>query len=165
MRIVNLKRRGKRSKYWRCRITGDSFFYTLNNIEDLVDRDKNYAGQFKFLRELFGIHGSGAERKAIAMGNAITRDVFKLILTDMIMDNDYFVFPAEKFGYMKISDMTNEDREDYVYNFETQGRYFGARLMLDRSVQRLNKKHYRIKLSEANIKRIYNQVTQHGKSY
>ena len=120
-------------------------FITENNLDDLVDEQRFPWKPWTTLKEFLGIaHDRAAKQKA----KDIFCDMMQMVATDMIDDRAVFVFPKRNFGFMRIGDVSVDDREKkYFRRVENDFKVPGGMVYLDRLVTRVNGgKMYRFKM-------------------
>ncbi len=132
-----------KTKYY----TDGGFFYKSNRIDDLFDHNRFYSLS---LDEIKKLTGKTTEREAKKVCKDLFTEMMEMISVDIIENNDCFVFPLVKMGYIGISETTDIDREDYVFNIDTGGKTYGSRIVLDKRNLKRNKKHYRFRLTREN---------------
>jgi hypothetical protein len=85
-------------------------------------------------------------------GKKLATDIFvsflKKLAYQLIEENDIYIFPANGFGYIKISNTADPNRPDYVYNIESEGKIWTPRLKLDPELNKRNKKHYYLRFNQ-----------------
>lgn len=155
----------KKNRHYRHRdFPGVDYFYKINYLDDLLDRKRNYSHEFTSLREIFDME-SGREREAIKKAKPIVNDLMLMIAHDLIENNDFFVFPAEKFGYMKIRLTRKEDGIDYPFWFETNGDYYTMRIIIDPRITDRTGKEHLVQISQKLRKRLDEKILIEGFRY
>jgi hypothetical protein len=142
--------------------SGDiSYAYKINTISDVLDLKRFKKRSFNNFKELLK-KNTEVEAKKLA------RDVFvsflKKLSQDLIVENDIFVFPAPGFGYIKISNTADANREDYVYDIESNGKIWTPRMKLDPNIVKRNKKHYKLRFNEKLRNQMF-ELIQNGHKY
>ena len=130
-------------KQWES--TGISYAFKLNLLDDVLDLDRFDKRSFKDFKELLRLD---KERQAKRLAKKIYTDFLKLVAQDLIVNNDMFVMPMKGFGYIKVSNTANPNREDYVYDIESDGKIWCPRLRVDQEIQKKNKRHYKVRFNQ-----------------
>ena len=138
-----------------------SYAYKVNSLSDVLDLKSFSKRSFNSFKSLLGMK-TEAEAKKVAT------DVFNSFLDklskDLIEENNIFIFPSPGFGYLKISNTANDNRPDYVYDIESDGKIFTPRLKINKEITQRNKKHYRLRFNTKLRTRMY-QLIKSGHKY
>lgn len=141
--------------------TTEMFFYKRYKTIDLFNKKEFPTKKRLVWMEII----PGCKREVEAMRKA--RDVFNVfleMLVEDLLEGHYFVFPLRKFGFLKITDKTDYERDDYIYDIETRGRFFKPALFLDRRVVTSHRRRYIFRFNSILRKKLYELVTN-GKLY
>ena len=120
-----------------------SFYHVRNNMEDILNVNR-FKAPFKDFKE---ITKEKTERKGKQIAKDMFTDMMGMIADDLI-NNDYFVFPKRKFGYITITDTADPERDDYIYNISTGGSIYTPIIKLERSSLKTAKKNYKLRFNQ-----------------
>jgi len=134
---------------------GFKFAYRVNYLDDVLDISRFTKRKFTDFKDLFKMD---RERKAKKLGKDIVTDFLKLLSEDLIDNNDIFVFPEKNFGYIKVTDTSNSNRKDYIYNVSSEGKIFTPRIKLDDRIVKRNKKHYKVRFNQTLRNKMYEKI-------
>ena len=79
---------------------------------------------------------------------------------DLIYNNDTFVLPEKGFGFICVTDKTNMNNENYSYNFETEGKVYGPKIIINKEQTKKTKKLYRMRFTQIGRRKIKQQVAK-----
>ena len=137
------------------RLPGSSIFVRQNNVEDLLGPKGN---------PLFKKLGPKKDREARQAAKELFCTMMEMVAEDMVEENAVFVFPRQKFGFMRIGDIAR-DGDKTVLDVRHDFLYFGGRITLDPIIQRCNgNRIYRYKLIRPRDNRL-RELIETGHSY
>jgi len=146
-------------KYWKNEDGG--FFYKINYLDDILDISRFKKRRFKDFKELLKLR---TEREAKKKAKDVFTDFLECMSEDLIEQNDAFVLPIIKMGYLKISDTADPKRIDFRYDQTAGGKIYTPRLKLDKRITLKNKKHYRVRFNQKIRMKMF-QLIQNGHKY
>ena len=132
-------------KYKRWEKFGFGYSFRINYIDDVLDLDRFKKRSFKDFKELLG---KPTEREAKQIAKNVLTSFLKLVVTDLIENNEIFIFPLKDFGYVKISNTANPRRKDYFYDILSEGKIWTPKLFLNKDLIKKNKKHYKFRFTQ-----------------
>lgn len=144
-------------KYKRWESFGFGYTFKINYIDDVLNVERQKKRSFTDFKELLGLH---REREAKQKAKDVFTDFLKLLADDLIDNNEIFVFPKRGFGYIKIANTANPRRKDYFYDIESEGKIFTPKLLLDKSVLRITRKHYKLRFNQNLRIKMYLKISQ-----
>ena len=120
-------------KYVQWHTNGESFIVKINGINDVFDLHRfKYDNDFNSFKELVG---GTRERESAQVAKNVFNDFLKLLAQDLIVNNEIFLMPFAQFGYIKMSNMADSRREDYVYDIQSEGKIWCPHIKLDKHVR------------------------------
>jgi hypothetical protein len=122
-----------------------SGFVKINNLDDVIDRKRFVFRNFVQLKD---VTRQARERDAELKTKEMISDLFVMIANDMIDDRAVFVFPLQRFGFMRIGDIGNDPGgERYFKRIEDDFLIPGGKIHVDQMIRKLNgNKDYRFKM-------------------
>jgi len=138
-----------------------SYAFKVNSISDLLDLDRFEKRSFGSFKELLKMD---RETEAKKLAKDIFVSFLKKLSQDLIVENDIYIFPSPKFGYIKISNTADRKREDYVYDIDSDGKIFTPKLRIDPALVKRSKKHYKLRFNGTLRMQMYNLI-QNGHKY
>lgn len=148
-------------KYKRWEAFGFGYSFKINYIDDVFDLERFKKRSFKNFKELLG---KPTEREAKQIAKNVFTSFLKLMVDDLIENNEIFVFPIRTFGYTKISNTANTRRKDYVYDILSDGKIWTPKLFLDERILKNNKKHFKLRFNQ-NIRNRMRELIESGHKY
>lgn len=140
---------------------GISYAYKINSTSDVLDLKR-------FPKRSFTNYKTLLNKKTEVEAKKLATDIFVLFLKklayQLIEENDIYIFPAEGFGYMKIANTANPNREDYVYDIESDGKIWTPKLKLDSELNKRNKKRYKFRFNQPLRQRMF-ELIKKGHKY
>lgn len=122
-----------------------SYAYKINSISDVLDLKRFPKRSFDNYKTLLN---KRTEAEAKLLATAIFVSFLKKLAYQLIEENDIYIFPANGFGYIKISNTADTNRPDYVYDIESEGKIWTPRLKLDPELNKRNKKNYKFRFNQ-----------------
>lgn len=138
-----------------------SYAYKINSISDVLDLSRFPKRSFDNYKSLFNMK---TEVEAKKLATDIFVAFLKKLAYQIIEENDIYIFPANGFGYIKISNTADPKRPDYVYHIESDGKIWTPRLKLDPELNKRNKKRYKFRFNEPLRKRMA-ELIRNGHKY
>jgi len=138
----------------RCRkfiskeVTDIDFVYSINGINDVFNTKRFPFSEFKELT------GEVDERAAQQKAKNIFKDFLKLVADDIILENNIFILPVRGMGYIMIKRCENLDRDDYVYQFHSDGKIFTSRFKINDEYRERTKKIFKFRFNQVNRNRM-----------
>ena len=140
---------------------GISYAYKINSISDVLDTNRFKKRSFNSYKELLNMRRETEAKK-------VATDVFvsflKKLSEDLMVENNIYVFPSPGFGYIKISNTADVDRDDYVYDIESEGKIWTPRVKINSEITKRSKKHYKLRFN-LNLRRKMFKLIQEGHKY
>lgn len=144
-------------RYEQFNSDGISYACLINSISDVLDLKRFQKRSFDNYRTLL-------KKSTEAEASKLATDIFVLFLKklsySLIEENDIYVFPFKDFGYLKISNMANPNREDYVYDINSDGKVWAPKLKLNNELNKINKKKYKFRFNEKLRMRMFELIKQ-----
>ena len=140
---------------------GICFTFKINSVEDTLDLNRFKRRSFKDFKEVLKMN---RERAAKKLAKDMVVSLLKRISHDLIYNNEIFIFPIPAFGYVKISNTANFNREDYVYDIESDGKIWTPKFKVNPDIWKKNKKHYKIRFNQTLRQKMFDLI-QTGHKY
>ena len=137
---------------------GVKIWHRVANVDDLLNEKVHRPKYFKDVKTLLNIK---TDREAKTKAKEMINDFLSMLTDDMIYNNDVFIFPIEKFGYMGITDKTHfyHHRNMPIRNFfECGGKNFGPCILIDKEVAKKNDKFYHMRFTRPNRLKLIEHV-------
>lgn len=138
-----------------------SYAFKVNSISDVLDLNRFNKRSFSSFKELLKMK---RETEAKKLAKDILVSFLKKLSQDLIVENNIYIFPSPKFGYIKVSNTADSSREDYVYDIESDGKIFTPKLRIDPKLVLRNKKHYKLRFNGTLRMQMFNLI-QNGHKY
>jgi len=122
--------------------------YSINGINDVFNTKRFPFSEFKELT------GEVDERAAQQKAKNIFKDFLKLVADDIILENNIFILPVRGMGYIMIKRCENLDRDDYVYQFHSDGKIFTSRFKINDEYRERTKKIFKFRFNQVNRNRM-----------
>jgi len=132
-----------------------TYAYKINSLSDVLSLDNFKKRSFSSYKDLLG---TKTESEAKSIATHVFNSFLSKLSTDLIENNEIFVFPSPGFGYLKVSNTANENRSDYIYDIESDGRVFTPRLKINQEITKRNKKHYRLRFNTRLRTKMYHLI-------
>lgn len=132
-----------------------SYAYKVNTIKDVLDLKRFPKRSFVNYKTLFN---KRTEVEAKKLATDIFVAFLKKLAYQLIEENDIYIFPANGFGYIKISNTADPNREDYVYDIESEGKIWTPKLTLDPELNKRNKKTYKLRFNQPLRQKMYDMI-------
>ena len=98
----------------------------------------------------------------------LATDVFisflKKLADDLIMENNIYIFPSPAFGYIKISNTADSNRDDYVYDIDSEGKIWTPKVKINSDITKRSKKHYKLRFNLKLRQKMF-KLIQEGHKY
>lgn len=134
------------------------FWYKKNYTDDIIDLWRfNRKRPCDKWRDIFG----GTERQAVTKVKKLFLDFMEEVASDLIENNNAFVFPYKEGGHIKVGDVTSYLAKA-SYRIETSGIIYGGIIKYKKTSY--NNKEYRLKFTRKHGHRIF-QRASNGKTY
>lgn len=132
-------------KYKRWESFGFGYTFKVNYLDDVLDLNRFKKRSFKDFKELLD---KPTEREAKKLAKDVFTSFLKLLVVDLIENNEIFILPIRNFGYIKISNTANHRRKDYVYDIMSDGKIWTPKVFLHERVIKRNKKHIKLRFNQ-----------------
>ena len=137
-------------------------FVRKNNLDDVLDLDRFRLRSFKDYKSLLKTRTEVAGER---LAKKLLRRMLQMMMTDLL-ENDIFVFPEQKFGYLRIGNLRNFKSDDeYPWDPRYDGAVYGGICVLNDLVRRtIGGDYYNFQLTQQNLARL-RELRDHGKRY
>lgn len=143
------------------RADGTTFWSAQNNIDDVLDtkrfrleRVRKEGHWFLSFKSLFGVR---SEKEGKAMAKSLLERMLELMMSDMVRENESFIFPRHEFGYLRIGCINRYQNTDHMrFDVDYEGDLYGGLCILDPLEHKaLGSRMFRFRVSDLWYKLIY----------
>lgn len=128
-------------------------FYRRNLYRDLLNTKRFKPKGFKDFAELFGIERDRTSyQTSMRLAEKILKEFFKEMATELIENHAAFIMPRIDSFILLVIETTDVDRDDYIYNLDTGGKYFKPVLKWAKPKYRAP---YKVRFTRTNRKRLF----------